>query len=100
VADTCLLLTLEFPPHEKIRKKTEDPARKEVAGRLMAPPITLAGIKIMVARIRGDAAKTGLRLFGDANCFLCAKDTNIVSPLVSNISGHKDPKRIYRHELV
>jgi predicted nucleic acid-binding protein len=75
VADTRLLLTLEFPPSEAIKKKTEDLARKEVARRLLAPSVTLTEfIKIAGARIGGDAAKTRLRLLRESGMRTVALD--------------------------
>jgi len=63
VADTRLLLTLEFPPTEETKKKIVDLAEREIARRLLAPSIILTEfIKIAGAIIGEDAARTRIRL--------------------------------------
>jgi predicted nucleic acid-binding protein len=62
VADTRLLLTLEFPPNEDLAAKAEDFVEKETS-RLLAPSIVITEfIKYAGARIGEDAAKTRIRL--------------------------------------
>jgi hypothetical protein len=66
VADTRLLLTLEFPPTAETKKKVEDIAQKEIAKHLLAPSIILTEfIKIAGPRMGRDAARTRLRLLRD-----------------------------------
>jgi len=66
VADTRLLLTLEFPPTVETKSKTEDLTQKEISKRLLAPSIVLTEfIKIAGSRMGGDAARTRLRLLKD-----------------------------------
>ena len=63
VADTRLLLTLEFPPSEEAKKKVEDLVRKEISRRLFAPSIVLTEfIKVAGPRIGHDAALVRMRL--------------------------------------
>jgi predicted nucleic acid-binding protein len=63
VADTRLLLTLEFPPTPEAKVKTRDFFEKQLRGRLIAPSIILAEfIEYAGARIGEEAAKTRLRL--------------------------------------
>jgi predicted nucleic acid-binding protein len=63
VADTRLLLTLEFPPTEALGAKVERFVEKEIARRLFAPSIVLTEfIKYAGARIGEDAARTRLRV--------------------------------------
>ena len=63
VADTRLLLTLEFPPTVEEKKDVENLVQREIAGRLLAPSIILTEfIKIAGPRIGKDGAKTRLRL--------------------------------------
>jgi len=63
VADTRLLLTLEFPPNGTIAAKVENFVEKEIAKQLIAPSIIITEfIKYAGARIGEDAAKTRLRL--------------------------------------
>jgi predicted nucleic acid-binding protein len=63
VADTRLLLTLEFPPNEDLAAKAEDFVEKETARQLLAPSIVITEfIKYAGARIGEDAARTRIRL--------------------------------------
>lgn len=63
VADTRLLLTLEFPPTLDAKKKVEELTQKEIAEHLLAPSIILTEfIKIAGPRIGKESAKTRLRL--------------------------------------
>ena len=63
VADTRLLLTLEFPPTEALGAKVERFVEKEIARQLFAPSIVLTEfIKYAGARIGEDAARTRLRV--------------------------------------
>jgi predicted nucleic acid-binding protein len=63
VADTRLLLTLEFPPTEALSTRVEHFVEKEIAQQLFAPSIVLTEfIKYAGARIGEDAAVTRLRL--------------------------------------
>ncbi|MGA2386414.1 MAG: PIN domain-containing protein [Candidatus Bathyarchaeia archaeon] len=63
VADTRLLLTLEFPPNDTLAAKVENFVEKEVARQLLAPSIVMTEfIKYAGARIGEDAARTRLRL--------------------------------------
>ena len=62
VADTRLLLTLEFPPSEESGRKAAGLVEREIAGRLIAPSIVLAEfVKIAGARMGEDVATTRLR---------------------------------------
>lgn len=64
VADTRLLLALEFPPSQEVKPKIRDFVEKEIGRRLLAPSIILAEfIEIAGARIGEDAARTRIRLF-------------------------------------
>lgn len=52
VADTRLLLTLQFPPSGEIKRRVEDAITRELAGRLLAPSVVLTEfLKIAGARI-------------------------------------------------
>ena len=63
VADTRILLTLEFPPSLEMKERTEAFFEKELRGRIIAPSIILAEfVKFAGARIGEEAAKTRLRL--------------------------------------
>ena len=66
VADTRLLLALEFPPSQEVRPKIRDFFEKEIAKRLLAPSIVLTEfIEIAGARMGEDAARTRIRLLKD-----------------------------------
>jgi predicted nucleic acid-binding protein len=63
VADTRLLLTLEFPPTEDVGLKVERFVEKEIGRHLLAPSIVLTEfIKYGGSRIGDDAARTRLRV--------------------------------------
>jgi len=56
VADTRLLLTLEFPPDEETKKLAEDLVSKEITRRLLFPSVVLAEfIKVAGPRIGKEA---------------------------------------------
>ena len=66
VADTRLLLTLEFPPTEEIKVKSVDLFQKESARGLLAPSIVLTEfVKIAGAKLGENAAMTRIRLLKD-----------------------------------
>ena len=63
VADTRILLTLEFPPSPEMKERIGDFFEKELRGRIIAPSIILAEfIKLAGARIGEEAANTRLRV--------------------------------------
>jgi len=63
VADTRLLIFLEFPANQEMGTKTRDFFEKELRGRLLAPSIILTEfVEIAGAKIGEEAAKTRLRL--------------------------------------
>lgn len=75
VADTRLLLALEFPPSEVFKTKIVALVEREIEKRLLAPSIILAEfIKIAGARIGEDAALTRIRLLKDRGMRIIALD--------------------------
>lgn len=63
VADTGLLLTLEFPPDANTKAKIERLVQEELAGRLLIPVIVLTEfVKVAGSRIGLDAALTRIRI--------------------------------------
>jgi predicted nucleic acid-binding protein len=66
VADTRLLLTLEFPPTVEAKRQIEELSRREIAKHLLTPSIVLTEfIKVAGPRIGKDGAKTRLRLLAE-----------------------------------
>jgi predicted nucleic acid-binding protein len=86
VADTRLLLTLEFPPTEAYGETVERFFEKEIAGQLFVPSIVLTEfIKYAGARIGEDAARTRLRVLkekGLRTVPLAEKDALIAGSLL------------------
>ena len=63
VADTRLLLTLQFPSSREIGKRVEEAISRELAGRLLAPSIVLTEfVQIAGARIGESPALLRLNL--------------------------------------
>src|SRR5713226_2934259 len=63
IADTRLLLTLEFPPNKDVRRKVEAAMTRELSARLLAPSIVLTEfLKIAGVRIGEATARLRLRL--------------------------------------
>lgn len=66
IADTRLLLTIEFPLDMKTKKQVEDATTRELAHHLLAPSIVLTEyLKIAGARIGEGAARLRLKLLKD-----------------------------------
>ncbi len=66
IADTRLLLTLEFPPSDEIKRKVVELTEREISGRLLVSSIALTEfIKIAGARIGESGATTRIRLLKD-----------------------------------
>ncbi len=75
VADTRLLLTLEFPPTEETKRKIVALVEKEIARHLLMPSIVLTEfIKFAGSRMGEEAAKTRLRLLCDRGMRVIALD--------------------------
>ncbi len=63
IADTRLLLTLEFPPSKEMKKRVETTIAYELAHRLLAPSIVLTEfLKIAGTRIGEASARLRLNL--------------------------------------
>ncbi len=63
VADTRLLLTLQFPPTKELKARVEETITRELAGRLVAPSVVSTEfLKIAGARIGESAAQLRLNL--------------------------------------
>ena len=63
VADTRLLLALQFPPTKELKARIEETITRELAGRLVAPSVVSTEfLKIAGARIGESAAELRLNL--------------------------------------
>jgi len=63
VADTRLLIFLEFPANQEMASRTREFFKKELRGKLLAPSIILTEfVEIAGAKIGEEAAKTRLRM--------------------------------------
>ncbi len=75
VADTRLLLTLEFPPNEKIKGGIEKLVDRELSTRLFAPSIVLSEfIKIAGRRIGEESALVRINLLKERGMRVIAVD--------------------------
>lgn len=91
IADTRLLLTLEFPPSDEIKMKIVDLAEKEIAKRLLAPPVMLTEfIKIAGARIGEDAARTRIGVLRDRGMRTVALDEKEALVAGSLLLSHRN----------
>ena len=91
VADTRLLLALEFPPDEDAKKRLEHLATKEISGRLLAPSIILTEfIKIAGARIGADAAKVRIQFLKEKGMRIVSLDEEIAMVAGRLLLSHRD----------
>ncbi|MBI3841105.1 MAG: PIN domain-containing protein [Thaumarchaeota archaeon] len=66
MADTRLLLTLQFPPDAGTKKTVEELTRRELSKRLLAPAMVLTEfVKVAGSRIGGEAARVRLTILKD-----------------------------------
>lgn len=91
VADTRLLLTLEFPPSEDIKTRAVAFVEKEIGKHLLAPSIILTEfIKIAGARVGEDAARTRIRLLRDRGMRTVALDEEEALTAGSLLLSHRN----------
>ena len=91
IADTRLLLTLEFPPTEETRRKAVGLAEEELAGHLLAPSIILTEfVKIAGARLGEDAATTRLRLLRERGMRTIAIDEEVALVAGNLLLSHRN----------
>lgn len=75
VADTRLLLTLEFPPTEETKRKIAEFVEKEIGRHLLAPSIVLTEfIAVAGAKMGEDTARTRIRLLKERGMRTAALD--------------------------
>jgi predicted nucleic acid-binding protein len=91
VADTRLLIFLEFPSNPEMGKKTRDLFVKEARQHLLAPSIILAEfIRIAGARIGEEAAKNRLRLLEERGMQIVPVDKENALIAGSLLLAHRD----------
>lgn len=91
VADTRLLLALEFPPSAETRRRVESLVQKEIAKRLLAPSIVLTEfIKIAGPRLGKDGAMTRLRLLTDRGMRISALEEGEAVAAGDLLLSHQD----------
>ena len=91
IADTRLLLTLEFPPTPQAKAKTRDFFEKQLREGLLAPSIVLAEfIKYAGPRIGEEAAKNRLRLLKERGMEVVALDEKCALTAGSLLLSHRN----------
>ena len=91
IADTRLLLTLEFPPTEILGAKIVSFIEKEIARQLFAPSIVLTEfIKHAGARIGEDAAITRINVLKEKGLKILALDEKIALTAGSLLLSHSN----------
>jgi hypothetical protein len=89
IADTRLLLTLEFPPTEVLGAKIESFIEKEFARQLFAPSIVLTEfIKLAGARIGQSAAITRINVLKEKGLKISPVDEKIALTAGSLLLSH------------
>ena len=91
IADTRLLISLEFPANTEMGTKIRDLFVKEARGRLLAPTIILAEfIRIAGTKIGEEAAKNRLRLLEERGMKILPVDKKNALIAGSLLLSHRD----------
>jgi len=91
IADTRLLISLEFPANTEMGTKIRDLFVKEARGRLLAPTIILAEfIRIAGTKIGEEAAKNRLRLLEERGMQIVTVDKKNALIAGSLLLSHRD----------
>ena len=91
IADTRLLISLEFPANTEMGTKIRDLFVKEARGRLLAPTIILAEfIRIAGTKIGEEAAKNRLRLLEERGMQIVPVDKKNALIAGSLLLSHRD----------
>ena len=91
IADTRLLLILEFPPNEDLAAKAEDFVEKETARQLLAPSIVITEfVKYAGARNGEDAARTRIRLLKEKGLRIISIDEKDALTAGSLLLAHRN----------
>ena len=91
VADTRLLLTLEFPPDKETKRRVEVATTHELTHRLLAPTIVLAEfMKIAGVRIGEATARLRLRLLKERGLHTLALSEEMALSAGSLLVKHQE----------
>jgi predicted nucleic acid-binding protein len=91
IADTRLLITLQFPPNQEIKQKTKTFIEKELKDGLLTSTIVLAEfVEIAGARIGEEAAKNRLRLLEERGLQIVPLDKENALIAGSLLLAHRD----------
>ncbi len=91
VADTRLLLTLQFPSSREIGKRVEEAISRELAGRLLAPSIVLTEfVQIAGARIGESPALLRLNLLKERGMRVIPLGEELALAAVRLLLSHPD----------
>ncbi len=91
IADTRLLLTLEFPPSKETKKRVETTMANELAHRLLAPSIVLTEfLKIAGTRIGESPARLRLNLLKERGMKILPLTENMALVAGKLLLSHPD----------
>jgi predicted nucleic acid-binding protein len=91
VADTRLLLTLEFPPDKETKRRVEAAMSRELSHRLLAPTIVLTEfLKIAGPRIGEGTARLRLRLLKERGLHISSLSEEMALSAGSLLVKHQD----------
>lgn len=91
IADTRLLLTLEFLPNQETGRRVKDLFERELRGRLFAPSVVLSEfIQVAGQRLGEEGAKNRLRLLKDKGLQILPVDEEIALAAGSLLLSHRN----------
>ncbi len=91
IADTRLLLTLEFPPTKEAKKRVEAAITQELTHRLLAPSIVLTEfLKIAGSRMGESTARLRLNLLKERGVKVLALTEEMALAAGSLLLAHQD----------
>lgn len=91
IADTRLLLTLEFLPNQETGRRVKDLFERELRGRLFAPSVVLSEfIQVAGQRLGEEGAKNRLRLLKDKGLQILPVDEEIALTAGTLLLSHRN----------
>ncbi len=91
IADTRLLLTLEFPPDKETKQRVEATVTRELASRLLAPSVVLTEfLKVAGARVGEATARLRLDLLKERGLRILALSEEMALSAGSLLLAHRD----------